>query len=127
MGELMEKLITELFGNGVAGLLAAICVLTSLNLLARLGGFLWNLKANREKLSDETIQKLTDAVAFNTSSTERNTLQIVQLEKTLAEIPKLKSGLRRAFSAIKKIAGKEWPNVQKEIQDEINFFERKEI
>lgn len=116
----MEKLIASFSSSGVAGLLVALCVLLTFNVLGKVAFFLWNLKLTKDKASDESIKKLTEAMAINSASVEKNTAQIEHLEKALAEIPKLKLDLRRAFAAIKEVAGDHWPKIRREIMDDIN-------
>ena len=115
----MDKLIAAFSQSGVSGLLVAVCVLLTFNVLGKVAFFLWNLKLSRDKISEESIKRLTEAMASNTVTTQKNTEEIARLEQALAEIPKLKLDLRRAFSAIKEVAGDEWPKIRKEIMEDI--------
>jgi TRAP-type uncharacterized transport system substrate-binding protein len=77
------------------------------------GFLLWSIKANKDKVSEESIRELA-------KSTERNTKQIEELVKALSELPKLKLDMRRAFIAIREIAGDEWPAIRKEIMEDFS-------
>ncbi len=116
----MEKLLlASVADGGLAGILLALCVLLTFNVLGKVAFFLWNMKLSKDKLSEEGIKRLTEAMSSNTAMTEKNTEEIVRLEQALAEIPKLKLDVRRAFVAIKEIAGEDWPHIRKEIMEDI--------
>jgi len=92
---------------GVAG----ICVMLTLLVLVEVGKFVWGLREKKDSLSDVEIKKLTMAV-------EENTASIKHLEGSLGEVQKLKTDVRRYYTAIKMLAGERWPEIRDEILDE---------
>ncbi len=101
----MEKLFSPEYG------VAGICVLLTINILVKLGEFLWSLKQKKESASDATIEKLIQTV-------KENTYAIEHLEKSVSELPKMKTDLRRFFAAVKAISGDKWSQIKKEILED---------
>ena len=99
--------------NGLAGLLASVCVLLALQLLFKVGEFLWNMKREKDKVSETTVAKLVEAVRDLECEIKKATTAV-------SELPKLKLDLRRLYLAAKILAGDRWPEVRDEFMNEIN-------
>lgn len=108
--------------NGMAGLLASIAVILALHLVVRVGKLLWDMKTEKEKLSEKTVKDLVDSVEHNTKTVEQLSHELRKVEAALADIPKLKLDLRRLYAAIKIIAGEDWPAIRTEITQDLGEF-----
>jgi len=111
----LEKLFPIDSQHGISGLLASIAVLLALHLVTRVGSFLWDMKKEKDKLSEKTVQDLVAAVDDNTKMVEDLASDLRKFEAAVAELPKLKLDLRRLFAATRIIAGDEWPEIRDEI------------
>lgn len=113
----MEKLLlnTE---NGVPTLLAGIVIILCLHLVMNIVKFLWGFLKKKNELSEKSIERLTISLEANTKAVEKLDHRIAEAEQTIAEIPKFKTDLRRLFLAVKRIAGDDWKQIYKEIQDD---------
>lgn len=116
MGAIMNAIDKD---NGIAGLLTSIAVILSLHLVMRVGSFLWGLKVEKDRLSEQTVKDLVKSVGENTTAVDDLRLEVKRFEAAVAEIPKLKLDLRRLYAALKIIAGEEWPNIRKEIMQDL--------
>lgn len=117
----MEKLFSIDTQNGITGLLASVCVLMSFQFLLKLGEFIWKLKKEKDQLSEQGVAKLAQSMESNTAAIQHLESQLKSLQSTMAEIPKVKIDMKRLFSAVKALAGDEWPRIRKEIIDEHEF------
>ncbi len=99
--------------NGVSGLLVSICVLLAVQLLLKAAEFLWGVVEKKENASEAAIKKLTDVLRENTLATQHLDKRINALEILLAELPKFKLDVKRLFSAIKMVAGDDWPSIKR--------------
>lgn len=111
----MEKFID--FKDGVSGLLVSVCVLLSVQLVFKVGEFLWKIKEKKDSASEAAIRELTEVVKQNTLALEHFESKLENVEKLLSEFPKIKLDIRRFYQAIKMISGDEWEKVKKEIED----------
>lgn len=113
----MDKLIVDSIAgkDDTAGLLVAVCVLLSFQVLAGVVKFLWGLKEKKDQLSEQSVQKLALSMEQNTEAVGHLEGRLKSLESSLAEIPKIKIDLRRYYLALKMIAGEDWPAVREEI------------
>ena len=84
----MDNLLDAHYG------LPAICVLLVLQLLFKVGEFLWEVIKKKDEVSEKSISELT------------------------ASIQKLSLDLRRVFAAVKILAGDDWKHIRKSIMDE---------
>jgi hypothetical protein len=107
--------------HGVPALLASLCVITTLQLLTRVGEFLWKMKEKKDQLSEAGVQKLTNTVDANTKAIEKLETTFSTLAETLSKVPKHDVDLKRLFSAVKIVAGDRWTKIRKEIMDEHEF------
>lgn len=107
----------ELAHATTANAFVAICVLLALNLVARVGEFLWKLKEKKDSATEKGIESLTLAVNLNTKAAEDLKDRIIALEGAVGDVTKVKLDIRRAFFAIKAIAGDNWPEIRKEMMD----------
>jgi len=105
----MEKLFKMEYGVG------GICILLTLMVLLRVGEFVWKLQQKKEELSETTVKNLVRAVEANTVETRLLGQRVFHLEGTLGEVTKLKTDVRRFYSAIKELAGDRWPAIRDEI------------
>lgn len=113
MGELIDT------QHGSSSLLAGIAVVLCLHLIFKVGEFLWNMLKKKSELSDLSVERLTNALKVNTSAVEKLEHEINRVKQDLSQIPHLKRSLNRAFSAIKMMAGEEWPKIREGIVDDI--------
>jgi len=106
----MEKLLDA---SSLPTLVATGCVLVAMHLLMRVGEFLWRFKERKDQLTEKTIQSLARAV-------ESNTLALAKIDADLKSLNlgKLKTDLRRAFHAVKLLAGDKWSPIRKEIMED---------
>lgn len=114
----MDSLPLLDFKNGLPGLLISICVILSLQLVFKVGEFLWKLREKKDSASEAAIRELTEVVKHNILATEHLEQRLNELKNTLSEIPKFKSDMRRLFSAIKIVSGDKWSQIRKEIMEE---------
>lgn len=105
----MEKLFSLEYGVG------GMCVLLTLMVLLKVAEFLWNLREKKESMSEAAIKNLTQAVEANTKATQHLDGRLQFLEKSLSELPKFKTDIRRFYAAIKEVAGDKWPRIRDEI------------
>ena len=93
---MIENYLTEHGGLG------AFCAL----ILLKVGEMIWNYFKNRERVTDDTLKKLV----FELQQTN------LALNSMQADVKKLKLDLRRAFYALKRLSGKDWPSVAEELR-----------
>lgn len=105
----MEKLFSLEYGIG------GICVLLTLTVLLKVAEFIWSVREKKESLSEQAVTDLTKAVQANTVATQFLEHRLQTLESSVNEVPKLKTDLRRFYSAIKEIAGDRWGKIREEI------------
>lgn len=105
----MAKLFSLEYGIG------GVCVLLTIMILMRVGEFLWKLHQKKEALSEETIKNVARAVLDNTAEMKLLNVRLSSLETSFSELPKLKLDLRRSFTAIKTLAGEQWPIIRDEL------------
>lgn len=109
----MEKLFSLEYGIG------GVCVLLTLMVLLRVGEFVWKIVERKEKVSEKTIENLIRSVQDNTVALQfldaRFDQRLKNIEASIAELPKLKTDLRRFYAAMKEIAGDKWPAIREEI------------
>lgn len=107
----MDKVLGE---YGIAG----VCILLTLQVLIKVGEFLWKLREKKDSMSEDSIERLTKALEETAFSVRHLDQRIADLEESLAELPKFKQDLRRSFMALKSIAGGKWPSIRKDIMEE---------
>lgn len=115
----MEKLLD--LKDGAGGLLASICVILALQVLIKVGEFLWNLKEKKDSASEAAVKELTATMLKNTEAIKLLDQKLGKIEGIISEIPKFKLDVRRMFSAVKILAGEKWTNIRKEIMKEDGF------
>lgn len=104
--------------HGISGLLVSVCIILSLQLVVKVGEFLWKLKEKKDSASEEAIKNLTKALENNTETTRHLDVRLSKLETSLDGHVKLRKDVRRAFSAVKLVAGDRWPEIMKEILED---------
>lgn len=97
--------------SGVPALLGAICVLMTLHLFTRLGTFLWEMLKQKSAVSEQSIQRLIEAV-------NRLEDRVREADVLLRSIPKISRDLKQAFMAIKILAGDNWSHIRDEIAED---------
>lgn len=113
--ELVDLLDTK---HGIPTLLATIAVVLCLHLILKVGEFVFDILKKKNEISEQSVSNLTTALGVATKAVDKLECRIAEVEKDLSEIPKFKLDLRRLFSAVKFVAGDEWPKVRKHIMDE---------
>lgn len=108
--------------NGLAALLSSIAVILALHLVVRVGKFLWDMKTEKDKLSESTVKTLVKSVEDNTKTVEQLGSEVRKVEAALADIPKMKLDLRRLYAALKIVAGDDWPAIRAEITQDLGEF-----
>lgn len=96
----MHEIETYLTDHGGFGAFAALIVL-------KLGEMIWGYFKNRERVTDSTLRKLA-------CDLEKTQMTLVAIQ---SDLRKFKLDMRRAFHALRKIAGKDWPEVAEEIRN----------
>lgn len=112
----MEALIDS--EHGVAVLLAGITVVLCLHLFLKIGEFLWEIFKKKNEGSEEHISKIDLALTQNTRAVQELRIQVQLLERELIEVHKFKSDSQKLFSAVKIMAGKQWPRVRKAMEED---------
>ncbi len=111
----MEGLVDSQHGSST--LLAGIAVMLCLHFVFKVGEFLWNMLKKKSELSDLSVEKLTTAINHGTNAIEKLEHELISLKKDMAQIPRFKHDLRRAFMAIRIISGEKWPKIREELMD----------
>lgn len=101
----MEDLFSLKYG------IAGVCILLTLQSLMKMAEFLWGLREKKDSVSEAAIKELTLAM-------EANTKEIHLLKTAVGELPKFKKDVRRFYTAIKTLAGDEWPDIRKELLED---------
>lgn len=112
----MEGIIDTQHGTSV--LLASIVVVLCVHLIFRIGEFVFEMQKKRNEVSEDSIRNLTAALQVNTAAVEKLQGRMNEMDQKLADIPKFKQDLRRAFTALKYLAGNEWNDVRNEMFSE---------
>ncbi len=105
--------------NGMIPLLAGIAVVLSLQLVVRVGQFVFELMKKKTETSDSKIIEMSTSLQQNTSAVNELRTLIRGLERELAEIHKYRMDTQKLFSAVKLMAGKKWPEIRKAMEDDI--------
>lgn len=105
----MEKAFTLEYGVG------GLCVLITLGILVKVAEILLRVREKKESFSDSSLAELTKALQANTTAMQFFDLRLKAIEVSTSEMPKLKTDIRRFYSAMKEIAGERWPAIRDEI------------
>jgi hypothetical protein len=106
----MDKLFD--IPNTLPGTLTVIVALLTCHLLFKMGFFLWSIIKEKNQVSEQTFVKLSESLEHNTSATVKLELRLFQIEKDLADIPKLRKDFEKLFIAVKVIAGDQWEHIK---------------
>lgn len=112
---MLEKIVQ---GENVYSVLTGILTMMCLHLLFQLGKFVWEMWKKKSEVTDKNIQKLVLAMDTNTKAVQDLAHDIVDVKGELSQIPKFKKDLSRLFTAIKHLAGDEWPEIRKAIMED---------
>jgi hypothetical protein len=99
--------------------LSAIIVLLSLNIVVKVGQFLWDQKAKRDAVTETGIEELSKAVRDCTSSLQALQAKIEKIEPILRDVTKIKLDLRRVFFVLRNLAGEKWTAIRSQMLEEI--------
>lgn len=113
---MLETLLNE--KQGIPTLLASIVVVMGLHLLFKVGEFLWEMLKKKTEVSEKSIENLTGALQKTTEAVRRLDDRLVEIEKDLSQMPKIRLDLRRMFSAIKHLAGENWKEIREIIMED---------
>lgn len=106
----MEELIDT--KHGIGTLLATIALVICMQLVLKVGEFLWEIFKKKSEVTEDGIEKLTGSINQNTRAVEELKFQLTQIEKEVIGLPKMKEDLNRNFTAIKILAGERWPEIR---------------
>lgn len=112
----MENLIDS--QHGVAVLLVSIVVVLALQLVARVGEFLFNFYKEKRAEDSQEITKIDLSLTQNTQVMRELRIQVQQLERELGDVHKLNADIQKLFSALKFMAGKKWTEVKKAMEED---------
>ena len=74
--------------------------------------FVWDIVKKKQDHSEDTMK-------YNTVAVQTLTASLDKLKEQISEIPKMKTDIKRSFTAHKIIAGDKWPEIRKEIMEEL--------
>ncbi len=114
----MESLITNP-QNGVIPLLGGIAVVLCLQLVVRIGQFVFELMKKKNENSDSKIVEISTSLQQNTVAVNELRTMIRGLERELSELHRYRMDTQKLFSAVKLMAGKKWPEIRKAMEDDI--------
>ncbi len=72
----------------------------------------------KSELSDQTVIQLTDALKNNTSAVEKLEYEFDRVKQELAQLPRFKSDIRRAYLALRILSGDKWSKIREEIMND---------
>jgi hypothetical protein len=112
--------MTELLGSehSFTVIFVGIIVLLALNLIMRIGEFVFKLIEKKSHGTDTQIKEITMALTQNTDAVREVRVHLSVIQQELLEVKKFKSDSDMLFTAIKVIAGEKWPEVRKAIQED---------
>lgn len=104
--------------HGTAILLVSIVVVLGLQLVARIGEFVFKLLTHKSKTTDSQITKIDLSLTQNTQALRDLRIQIGILEREIAEIDRFRSDLQKIFAIVKALAGKRWVEIKKAVEND---------
>lgn len=107
----MEGLNLE---HGVLGLL----IILALQFVLSLFKLLWAVFKGKEKSTDAQITKIDLTLTQFDNAVRELRVQIGLFERELIEVHKFKADSQKLFSAIKIMAGKDWPKIRKAMEED---------
>lgn len=112
--------MVELLGSqtSIAGFLAVIVLLLCTQLVVRVGTFAWDLLKKKSELSEKSLDRLGQTIERNTEAVSKLERRIEGIERDIASLPKFELDVRRAFRALKLLAGDRWSAITKDIMEE---------
>lgn len=112
----MEEILNS--GHGVPAILASIVILLAFQLFLKLGEIAWEMLKKKDEVSQKSITKLTEALETNTKATQELKMQFAEMKDEISTLPQLRLDVRRAFRALRMLAGDEWEEIKKAIMDD---------
>lgn len=86
--------------------------------------FVYEIIKEKQKDAEKDTTNLEDLLAKNITVVRQLESDIKMVQDTLAQIPKLQKDLRRYYTAIKYLAGNDWPTISKVIVEEEEFLNK---
>lgn len=119
----MEHLPNVIQTNqGIPTLLATIAIALSLQLVMQVWKFIFGLAKKKYEVSEKAIIDMTSELKTNTRALEKVCTRMESVEEDLVivgrELPKVKVDIRRAFAAMKYMAGDDWSEIRKKLNEE---------
>lgn len=112
----MEQLVD--ISHGPTVLVACLVIVLALHLALKLGEFVFDLAKKRGELTEKNIERLIETIALNTQAQHSLEHRMRTLEDEISDFSKSKIDIKRLFSAVKTIAGPEWPQIRQAILDD---------
>lgn len=119
----MEHLIDG--QSGPTSLIAGLVIVLAIQVILKVGEFIFRLFEKKEELKEATIQNLKISIdnlctnlAMNIEATHRLEERMRTVEGGVTEVANMKTNVRKAFAALKFLAGDEWPQIKKEVLEE---------
>jgi uncharacterized membrane protein affecting hemolysin expression len=101
-------------GDGLSAIVVVLC----LHLVVKIGQFLWAFKEKKDAVTESGIEELSKAVRECTSTIAALESRIRDIESVSNSIDKLRVDVRRAYLAIRLMAGDKWGDIRKIIMEE---------
>lgn len=105
--------------HGIPTLVATLCVLITLQILGKLGQFLYGLLKKKNEVSDQSINDLTKSLNANTAAMNQLEARIKMAEELIGAIPKIKKDLRRYYAGLREVAGEDWVRIRDVIMKDL--------
>src|ERR1044072_2299250 len=108
--------------HGATTLIAGLVIVLALQVILKVGEFIFKSVEKKEDLKETTMQNLKVSIdnlctqlATNIEATHRLEERMRAVEGGVSEVANMKTNVRKAFSALKFLAGDEWPQIKKEV------------
>lgn len=112
----MEEILSS--NHGTPTILASIALLLSFHLLIKVAEFAWDFIKKKDEISQKSIERLTVALETNTQATQELKVQFAEMKDEISTLPQLRLDVRRAFRALRILAGDEWEEIKRAIMED---------
>jgi hypothetical protein len=112
----MDNLIDSQHGIGM--LLATVVIFLGLHFILNTAKLVISLLKEKSDGSNQHLTKLDLTLAQVNDSVRDLRIQLGILERELGEVHKFKSDTQKIFSAIKFMAGEDWPRIRKALEED---------
>lgn len=113
----MEGLLDPKYG--IAGLLVVMCLHLIFNVIKFTVSFYRTETKKKDAATDAKLTKLDLTLQQFDGSVREFRVQIGLLDAELKEVAKFKSDSQKLFSAVKIMAGKQWPKIRKAMEEDV--------